>query len=319
MTAVIKLFVFLSALTTCLCFAATEFEGDVPAEIVEQMVSGTIYSDLPDNFPDIQIPDAVMLRGSVVNDFSTQVIFTAISTPEVGARALADSFRAEGWVLLPSPEYEPPQNGFISPDQQQLPFNNDNNYCHDSYGTLTITPEAGNPPGGNLNVRLSQSALRQPGFSCRQQIEQREMSDSRRNMRQFSQPNREYLPRLVLPEESARARPSSFFGGGFSSSGGEIEIEASWAGDMEIAVLNSHFAEQLEEQGWQLDVTWNGELSAGGNWTYNATPDLNFIGTLSIVKRNEEMFDLKFRLMPLGGNATGTSFGIQGIRRIVAP
>lgn len=286
-----------------LLFAATEFEGDVPADLVSQMVGGSIYSDLPDEFPDISLPPEINLRASIVNDFSTHVIFSADSGFDEGARLLADSFMDAGWVMLPTIEYQQPENGFIRANTPLPPFSN-NDYCHDRFGTLRITPENGNPTGSTINARLSQMAQRQPGFSCQQQIDQREMSADRQDMRMFRQQNREYLPRLELPEDNARPitrMPFSISDASYSSSGGEIETEIQWQGDLNISELNTYFAEQLQAQDWQPDASWVGGRSAGGNWTFSPAPDLNFVGVLNIVNTNDDLYMLKFTMTPVDG------------------
>jgi hypothetical protein len=303
-------------------FAATEFDGDVPVEIVRQMVSGDIYADLPEDFPELEIPADLVVSGSVRSDYSSLAIFTTTLSAGDGSMALASSLNRAGWLQLPQIEYQPPQNGFIRPDAELQDFSRNLDYCHDQYGTLSINPGNENNGTTSISARLNNIALRQPGFSCQQQIEQRNFSAERRGGFPFFNPNSQYIPRLVLPEEGNQPSPmiARVVDGAFSSSGGETETNAALRGEWNPGELLEHFTGQLEVQGWVLDSDWSGEFTAGSNWAYSPQPDLNFIGVLSIIESIEGVFTLKFRLIPRTLNPSGASIqGVNIIRKIALP
>lgn len=304
--------IFLISVTA---MAATEFDGDVPADIVRQMVSGEIYTDLPDDFPELDLPSQLAVSGSVRNEYSTQAIFTTTLSPEDGSMAIASSLNNAGWLQLPAVEYQPPQNGFINPNAQSSRITSNLDYCHDRYGMFSILPGSVNNGVTSISARVNNMVLRQPGFSCQQQVEQRNFSAERRGGFPFFNANSQYMPRLVLPEEQSPSRfPVMADRIGSSSSGGETETNGMLQSELAPAEVNQHFSEQLIAQGWVLDAEWAGEFTAGGNWTYAPQPDLNFIGVLSIIENIEDVFALKFRLIPRSTNA-GQGAGQGGFFR----
>lgn len=150
----------------------------------------------------------------------------------------------------------------------------------------------------------------QPGFSCRQQSQQREMQRQRGGGFPFGLQNREHMPRLVLPDsESANARgPALARIGGFSGSSDDFETQGRVSGELDLAELNDHFVEQLQAQGWQPDSEWNGDVTAGSNWTYSPEDNLDYIGILTMARRSEAVTELKFRMMTRNSASTGGGF-----------
>lgn len=279
---------------------AAEFADGIPQTLVEQFTQGRVYADLPVDFPPLDLPDSLSVLGSLDNDFNQIVVFESEQPFEAASAALVDSLFDAGWTLLASLNYEVPTNGFISPTPPDRPVGPDEQYCHDDFGTLTIAQGRGQGGGELLTVRMNNRSLMQPGFSCRQQNEQRRMQRDRGPGFGFAMQNRQYMPRLVLPEQSEPSQPAfgiSRFGGGFSGSNDDFETNSRMAAELSLGEVNAHFAEQLEAQGWTLDSDWSGAVSAGGNWTYSPEENLAYIGTLTILKRNDEVYELKFRMV----------------------
>ncbi len=299
-------------------FAASAFEDGVPQVLVEQFTSGQIYSGLPVDFPQVDLPDSITVRGSLDNDFSQMVVFSSAVPVEEASMDLAESFENSGWTRLISQNFTPQQNGFIYPDQPPQPLGADDQFCHDRYGTMTLTSSQGSE--NFINLRLMNQAMMQPGFSCQQQNQQRQMQiDRAGNGPGFGMPNQQYLPRLEMPEgDGQNARPRSPFFGlrGISGSSNDFETQASISGDWSVEELNQHFADQLQAQGWQLDSDWAGEVSAGGNWTINPEANTNLIGILTVLERTQGIFELKFRLVVAGAN-TGNAGIILGGQDII--
>lgn len=288
---------------------AAEFENGVPVELVEQVSNGQLSADLPVDFPDIDLPDSVSVMGSLDTNFSQIIVFTSSVPTDQAGMELAESFMNSGWIRLQSITYEQPQNGFVYPNPAPLPLQPGDEFCNDGFGTISITMPDSAP--NIVNLRMNNQALMQPGFSCRQQNEQRLMQRNRGVGFPFSMQNSQYLPRLEYPEDENRNRPRPpfFGGGGFSGSNNDIEARGNFAGDdWTVEELKDHFAAQLEDQGWQLDSDWSGDVSAGGNWTLNPEDNLNFIGVLEVLERTEGIFELKFRLITRGANQGANIF-----------
>lgn len=68
------------ALGPLTAFAATEFDGDIPAEVFRQVVGSIfgapprLYSDLPDSFPPFEMPRDMRLVASVDQGYTQRVI-----------------------------------------------------------------------------------------------------------------------------------------------------------------------------------------------------------------------------------------------------
>ena len=305
-----RVFLYTTLFLPALCLGADAFENGIPLELVEQFTGGQISPDLPVDFPDVDLPESVSVMGSLDNNFNQIVVFRSTEPGEEAGMAIAGSFEEAGWIRLLSFVFEQQTNGFVYPNQAPLPVGPDEQFCHDRYGTMTVSSPAG--ADDIVNVRLTNQALMQPGFSCQEQNEQRQRQQAMgRGGFPFSNlQNSQYIPRLELPVDEDESAPmrTPFRGlGGFSGSDNDVETQASVAVEMTAAEVNAHFAEQLEAQGWTLDSDWAGEFTAGGNWSYSPEQNLNFIGILSVIERSEGLFDLKFRMLRRGtsGNAGG--------------
>lgn len=309
------------AIVSLLCLpgmslGADAFDEGVPRDLVEQLTGGMISPNLPVDFPPFNMPDTIRVLGSLDNNFSQLVVFRTAVPPEEAGMEIAAGFEAAGWTRLVSINYEQPTNGFVYANQAPLPVGPNEQFCHDRFGTMTITPAAGTDL---VNVRMANQALMQPGFSCQEQNAQRQRQlDMGRGGFPFGNlQNSRYVPRLELPvDDDAADTPQPPFRrfGGFSGSDNDLETQASVAVDMTAAEVNAHFAGQMEEQGWVLDSDWSGQITAGGNWSLRPEPDLSLIGILSVIERAEGVFDLKFRMVRLGTSTTAGA-AVRGIIR----
>jgi hypothetical protein len=116
---------------------------------------------------------------------------------------------------------------------------------------------------------------------------------------------RQYLPRLVVPDEAGPQGFSPFLGGGSSGSMDEVEVDTALAIDWEISEVYEHFAEQIVAQGWMEDTSNVGSISATGVWTRSPGQDATLIGSLTVLQSSEGRYDLKFKLVRNGAGRAG--------------
>ena len=112
---------------------------------------------------------------------------------------------------------------------------------------------------------------------------------------------------------SRRAGDVGSLGGGSSSANTEAETDTNLAIDWPLSQVYEHIADQVVEQGWQVDTETIGNVSANGVWTRSPTQGVNLIGTLTVLESSDSNFQLKFRLVSSG--AGGGSI----LRSITAP
>ncbi len=289
-------------LSAPLALADTEFGDAVPVEFVRALLGVTpygdprIYSDILDDFPEFTIPDGFEVLGSADQGYSLTVVL-ATDLDEAGARAaIASSFADLGYTEFNPPGSFDPGTGFIAPSQP-LPVPRDR-YCHDQEGFITISFSSGDNQN-TLSVRNSAHGNPQ---TCAQQLQEQTFAMSRSSFRGGGL--REHLPRMELPQIQRRGL-NPFSGMGSSSNGSGVETRASINIDWEIEEVYEHFKSQIEEQGWELDAENVGSSSATGTWTRSPDPDMDLIGTLSVIMSNEEQFDLTFNLVQRGGSRQG--------------
>lgn len=295
------------ALSPFAAIAATEFDGDVPAEVVQQVVGAmfggqlSLYADLPDGFPPFEMPRDMTLLASVDQGYSQRVIlksqFDQQAATALAYAALLDS----GWNLVPMPGMQPSQTGFINPYQPVPPTQ----LCHDEHGMMQVSAQMGS---GITYVNLTRN-ITPPGVVaqiCNPQPQPVDppLPDAYRLLQ-------EQMPRLELPS-----------GGGMSSSGGystgsgpnESEVRAQMNGPWDIARAFTYFTEQIVAQGWEEDVSAIGANIATGSWT-KTVEDAEFVGSLIVTMTGTNTYDLRFRLVRKGWQGGQQAFGLMGGNR----
>ena len=63
--------------------------------------------------------------------------------------------------------------------------------------------------------------------------------------------------------------------------------------------LLEHFEQQLEGQGWVLDMGWIGDISSGSSWSRAATVELELAGLLDVVALDDTGYRASFRVSSL--------------------
>ena len=292
--------------------ADTEFVDSVPLEVVKQFVGnpfrgeGTLYSDILDAFPPFTVPADFKVLASADQGYLQRVILSSTLDEEAASAALTAAFVAEGWMQVPNYGMPTQQTGFVSAEQPALQFQQ---LCHDDHGTVTVTVNAGTGTryiNINRNIGPPGMALMQPG--CAEMVGQATQNSTAMGFRggNIVAP---YAPKLLMPQSNTTPTPSmGFFGGGGGGSQNDWESRGTLALDWSINEIYAHFAEQIAEQGWATDSEATGAMVATGNWT-KYIDDMDLVGTLSILKLADNVWELHFRLVRQGGAQRGAANG----------
>ena len=222
-----------------------------------------------------------------------RVVFETSLDESDAIQSIVEIFESQDWIQFPTYSPSIQEVGFISPRQFNL--GRSQILCHDDLGLITIRYSARNS-GNYLTTGISLVRNRQQG-DCEQQLAMRQASFGRMS-RSFEL--RQYLPRLEIPELQNSPRMNAFLMGGSSSSGNSIETEGVMTSDQDIEEVYRYFADQIEEQGWDLDSQAVGTLSATGTWTKSPESSLSLIGRLSILAAGDSEYALQFRLTAEG-------------------
>lgn len=301
-------FVIVLSLIFCIpivSVADTEFEDNVPIEVVKALFGLTpngevkLYSDLVSGFPEIQIPDGFEIIGSINRGYSLSAVFATDSSEDQVDSQVESAISAAQYVPFPSPQPQRAATGFMYAEQAIRP--DYNRYCHNSLGHLSYTfLEL-----GTRNMVTLSSSFPSDRSSCEQQIAQQE--EIYNNMRGSGNRFQALLPRLIVPQDEPR-RFSPFRSSGLSSHNSNgVETSSSMVAEMELDEVYQYFKTQIEDQGWSLDSETVGRASASGTWTKSPEPELNLIGTLSVIQSEDDNYDLRFQLVSAGQRSNSRS------------
>ncbi|MGV3590926.1 MAG: hypothetical protein ACO1PZ_04500 [Gammaproteobacteria bacterium] len=292
-------------------FAATEFDGDVPAEVVQQVVGAMfggqlrLYSDLPEGFPAFEMPRDMTLLASVDQGYSQRVILKTRFDQQAATALAYGALLDAGWELVSMPGMQPPQTGFINPYQPVPPTQ----LCHDDHGMIQVSAQMGSGATYvNLVRNIPPPGMPAPDCNPQPPAVDPQMPEAYRFLQ-------EQMPRLELPN-----------GGGMTSSGGygggsgpnDWETRAQLNGPWDIARAFAYFTEQIAAQGWTEDVSVVGANMATGSWT-KSVEDAELVGTLIVTMTDTNAYDLRFRLVRKGPPNFGLIGGDRVIRTVIAP
>lgn len=304
---------------------AEAYEDVVPVELARLLLdfsnSGqfAIYDGVMDSFPAVDLPDAFSVAGSLAMDNMQRVALATELDPDAAQQQVVAAYEEAGWLLLPS--FEPFANrdrGFVSSNGRGR-GRIGNNLCHEELGNVSVSSRLRN---GQTSVMLTASA--QQVFSGRRQSCAQQLADQQQMLEMQSARGNsrgQNLPRMELPEVESRPGWVPVQIGGLSSSGGNVETEASIEVDWDIDALYRHLRTQIDAQGWSLDSESVGELSATGTWSREVEDASggaggNLIGTLNIVSDGnvvsdgDNRYQLRFNLVTPGGSSSYSPFRV---------
>lgn len=280
---------------TSFCFAATEFDRDIPRELLRYFSGGgTIYSDLLDNFPPFIMPDGLRLMGSQDSMGNQKVLIRTSRGGGESQAALVDEFLSQGWQILPGVNASRDW-GFIivAKPGQIVPIT----ICHNDYGNLEIRARDFDGPANRVYVRRYNYIQVNESNDCELQRERRLYTGigpppGLRPPVLFM-----YLPQLVLPEEFNIPPISRFvdavFFGGSNSIMRDLTLNSD---DWTAEEFYNHFASQLTAQSWAQQSASFNSLEATGDWALEAENDLSLVGIFKVEEVEEGEFYLVFSM-----------------------
>ena len=265
--------------------AVQPFSGPVAVELVRWFAGGgNFYDSLPAEFPPVVLPDAFQVLGSQVTDRGEQLILDSPLAAEEAREALAQVFRAQpGWIQMePAPARRPEL--FVP---AQPPAGDSGlamlEFCHDEHGSVYIQADY---LGEDL-VSLSRSRITDPapGPWCERQ------QAARLRPGGFGPPSRfaDWQPSLRLPEGETLDR-----GGGSDPEELGSSLLFRPAAEMAPAELVRHFDRQMDDQGWEREADWDGDLSAGAVWRRSPAGGPSLSAHLNLLESAEAAFEIRF-------------------------
>lgn len=274
--------------------AATEFEDDVPIEIVRHLLGvvpgmdgARLYRDIMESFPAFTVPEGAEVLASYEQPVMRRVLLRTGEDPDAALTALIEDFQARDWMVTTAPDNSAEQRGFVVP-QPELTMES---LCHSEEGILQI----------GLNDRILNLTQPTLAMSMGQAINCERQGSSPMAAR-YNSGMLQYMPRLEIPGQPTI--PGMYVGGGgMSSSGQEAEARGNMQDDRPLDEIYGLFSTQLEAQGWTVDGESLGNSVATGTWLKSEEEqEQELVGTLIITRVDDERYDLRFRVIRQGGN-----------------
>ena len=281
-------------------FADTEFEGSVPLDLVKALLGNPplgepkIYSDLSSAFPEIEIPTDFRLMGSIERGYGVAAVYSTNLSGSQAESVLRDALLQSAYLEFEIPGMRGVETGFVGASVN-IPQRY-NRYCHDSMGFISINYS----PKERSGIVTISANPNEDNRSCAAQLAEQQQALGRMGGRQGGL--QRYFPKMELPETEPQFR-SPFSGmSGWSGSSNSMETRDKLNIDWTIEEVFEHFANQIGAQDWTLDSKSVGSASANAIWTKSPEPGVDLIGTLTVLKTDDESFDLLFQLRSIGGS-----------------
>ena len=282
--------------------ADTEFEDSIPIDLARSLLSGTggtmdvkIYSDIPDTFPDFDLPDGVTLIGSVDQTHNQQVVLRSDGDGTQQQAALIESLQDSDYLLIEQMSAGTRQTGFVyaNPQARSTPAQ----LCHDSLGLIYIRLH---PDSDHTFINLTSTpGMNLGGYNCADRVAQASRAQGFSPFLGGAQSPRSLqtsMPRLVLPDEAARQsqRMPMFLSGSSDQMESKIEFTIDWR----LAEVQEFFSEQIVEQDWVLDSETTGSHVAIGAWTKEENGRM-LLGILHLISHNDDNYEAVFAISNL--------------------
>ena len=281
-----------------LAHGATEFEEAIPIDVARTLFDSSLganfafYTDLPDEFPPIELPIGLRVLGSVAWPGYTRVAVQTDLNEQVAVPAFLELQLIDDWVELPS--FRQRGSGFVS---AVFRYAADRLLCHDVYGHMGVAYLARAPGATNLMAITLIDRTSSTTKSCAELVSEQEEFAAR--TAPAEQIAIDYLPRLDVPFRARQNGRRAMLLPARRGTSWRAESDANIEIDWELEELYAHFAEQLREQGWAPDVQASGSMSSVGSWTHSPQQDINLVGRLNVIRAGEGEYSLSIRIEQL--------------------
>lgn len=255
---------------------------------ISMMFGGNIKlgEQLPDSVRGISIPPGLELFATL--DFQghvAQLFFVSSDSTEKVTQDLTSLLASDGWKPPLSTGSGPRATGFVSASRVKM--GEHSRYCHPDIGSLNYMFKEGEYGAvGWLRLQFKKGGASQDPI-CNPSVAMQFMRGSI---------VQERFPVLMVPDD-VEQQPGLVGGGG--GGGDSFSSRATIATKLSANALKSHFADQLEFQGWSESADWSGDGTAGSVWMLDIDDSRALIGMLTIVPEAGDKFWLHYfvRLM----------------------
>ena len=280
----------LSALFPCSAFAASEYQESIPIELVRALLGGgnteaTIYSEIPDGFPEFTLPDGARVLGALERGPSLQLVLATEQSAARQRQLLIRDFEEQGYTTITREvPMQPQRRGFVAPFS--VPDGMPVQLCHEQHGMLIIS----------INGRGNDQGLTLQASTAPNQVPCDAMMGAGGAQRGFAAINlQQHMPMLAVPGQATISNERRM---AFVSSNAGTQSDMRITLDWPVEQLQQHMAEQLLEQDWVQDSAAVGDISAISGWSLEAEDEQMF-GTLQILKTPAAGYELRFSLQQM--------------------
>ncbi len=283
-----KLFVLLLSAGWCATALSQNLLQCINPDVVRSLLLPTnsgnavaVTADAPPGLDDIVTPQGFDWIGGVDGEARDVIAYRTALAPLAAKDAALDALEAAGWESFDALAGRPAT--FFLADAIEATA--DVAICRaNDIGRLAVRNVS-----GTRYVSVSLETQNGSG-GCMEQ--QRQLERRRTPFGGAS----EYLPSLEFPADTTGrngAGSLGFSGGGSDRDfGSRTTIES----DSTAATLAEHLGRQLSAQGWLLDSSATGRLSAISNWTRQQDSGSRLIGTLDITDLAGRSYEVEFRV-----------------------
>lgn len=242
---------------------------------------GITVGALPPSFPPEALPPATSLLGSIEFASSERVVALSAAEPTRSLERAMENLVAHGWTNAPLSRAM--ATGFVTQQEDRS-----GTFCHEEYGFLSVEV-APQPEGEGSLVSLSHSAP-SDGGRC--------STEFRAQLGRAGETLEAYMPRLLIPGTMVGGGG----GGGGRSVGDSHRRDVVVKTDESVDAIFDHLLGQLETLEWILDSVWEGLLSSGSTWSFEAQDGLQLVGTLSVTSLPGDRIEASLRILNVGNS-----------------
>jgi len=250
--------------------------------------SSVVTQSLPPAFANLEIPGGLELIAGAVADSHSAVAFRTGLEPTAARDAAIASLSRAGWESEQTLLQVGP---FVLADRPVQAI-----LCNESDRVLVRIADRND----TVYVTLTQLEVRR-NAPCN--IDSRESINSQMQMAMRLE---QYMPTLTFPEGARDADSDSTTGlgsrghiGGQSVGDEEMTRISGIAIEASPTDLADYLNGQMTDQGWLIDSSWSGELSAGSVWLLRPDADTRLTGMLDLTALSESTYRVGFRIISL--------------------
>lgn len=244
------------------------------------------YQDIPESFPKFELPaELEVIVTADLGAVSELFLETRLGRDETVAALINAFVNQQGWSSYQYPNTKSTERGVVISDDGEMAHGY---LCHATAPPVDIKAYS---EGGSTIARVT--SYRAGNHDTCDRIISRIAGQSGRETIRGSL--EQHLPLLEIPGEIVEGGQRSTAW----SATGDIEAKVSYQLSItwSISQLYEHFAEQMQQQNWQLDGQWSGDVSVGGVWKLTPEPGQQLLAYIDIVENSNLSYKIGFRIL----------------------